>query len=432
MARLDHPRAPTLLSVPHTPHPIRQALPSLSSILLISVSGRDRPGLTASLTEILAEHGIDILDIGQSVIHDTYALGVLIEVAEDTQASAALKDLVFRAHELSLDLHFTPVSGDEYEEWVGHQQRRRYIITLLGRQLSVRNIAAISRVVSDYGLNIDEVERLSERVPLDRSRRPARTCIEMKVRGEPRDLDAMRARFMEISVELEADIAFQEDDLYRRNRRLVALDMDSTLVQWEIIDELAAAAGVGERVAAITEGAMRGEIDFGDSFRQRLALLKGLPASVLEEIAGRMPLTEGAERLVANLKSLGYKIALLSGGFTYFGRYLQERLGLDYMYANELEIVDGVVTGRVVGDIVDGQRKADLLREIARQENLRLEQVIAVGDGANDLPMLSVAGLGIAFRAKPLVREGARQAISTVGLDGILYLMGIRDRETSN
>ena len=404
----------------------------MSSIILINVSGRDRPGLTASLTEILADHGIDVLDIGQSVIHDTYSLGVLMEVPEDRESSPVLKDLVFRAHELELDLSFTPVSGEDYAEWVSHQQRRRYIITLLGRQLSARNIGAIARVVSDHGLNIDEVERLSERVPLDRGLRPGRACVEMKVRGEPRNLDAMRARFMELSAELEADIAFQEDDIYRRNRRLVALDIDSTLVQWEIIDELAAAAGVGEQVAAITERAMRGEIEFSDSFRQRLSLLAGLSAAVLEEIAGRMPLTEGAERLVANLKSLGYKIALLSGGFTYFGRHLQRRLGLDYVYANELEIVDGAVTGRVVGDIVDGQRKADLLREIARQEDLRLEQVIAVGDGANDLLMLSAAGLGIAFRAKPLVREGARQAISTVGLDGILYLMGIRDRETRN
>ena len=405
---------------------------SLNSIILTTLTGRDRLGLTASLTEILADHGIAVLDIGQSVIHDTYSLGVLMEVPEDKGASPVLKDLVFRAHELGLDIHFTPVSGAEYEEWVSHQERRRYIITLLGRQLSARNIAAISRAVSDCGLNIDAVERLSERVPLDPNRRRSRACIEMKVRGEPRDLDAMRARFMEMSVELEADIAFQEDNLYRRNRRLVALDMDSTLVQWEIIDELAGAGGVGDRAAAITERAMRGELDFADSFRQRLALLAGLPAAVLEEIADRMPLTEGAERLVSNLKSLGYKIALLSGGFTYFGRRLQQRLGLDYVYANELEIVDGVVTGRVVGDIVDGPRKADLLREIARQENLSLEQVIAVGDGANDLPMLSVAGLGIAFRAKPSVREGARQAISTVGLDGILYLMGIRDRETHN
>jgi len=404
----------------------------LSSIILINVSGRDRSGLTASLTEILADHGIAILDFGQSVIHDTYSLGVLIEVPEDREASPVLKDLVFRAHELGLDLHFTPVADDDYAEWVSHQQRRRYIITVLGRQLSARSIAAIARAVTDSGLNIDEVQRLSERVPLERDRRHGRACVEMKIRGEPRDVDAMRARFMKLSAELESDIAFQEDDLYRRNRRLVAMDMDSTLVQWEIIDELANAAGVGTEVKAITERAMRGELDFAASFRQRLGLLAGLRASVLEEIAGRMPLTEGAERLVANLKSLGYKIALLSGGFTYFGRRLQKRLGLDYVYANELEVVDGAVTGRVVGDLVDGQRKADLLREIARQEGLRLEQVIAVGDGANDLPMLSAAGLGIAFRAKPLVREGARQAISTVGLDGILYLMGIRDRETRN
>ncbi|MFH1570178.1 MAG: phosphoserine phosphatase SerB [Gemmatimonadota bacterium] len=402
----------------------------MSEIILVTVSGRDRPGLTASLTEILAAHGIDILDIGQAVIHDTYSLGVLTEIPQGSASSPVLKDLVFRAHELGLDIHFTPVSAVEYGEWVAHQQRQRYIISILSRHLNARQISTIARIVSDHGLNIDDITRLSERVPLDRARRPGRACLELRVRGQPRDLEAMRARFMEVSGEVGADIAFQEDNLYRRNRRLVCLDMDSTLVPWEIIDELAAAAGVGPQVAAITERAMRGELDFADSFRQRLALLAGLPESVLAATAARMPLTEGAERLVANLKTLGYKVAILSGGFTYFARHLQQRLGLDYVYANELEIADGRVTGRVAGAIVDGQRKAELLREIARQENISLEQVVAVGDGANDLPMLTLAGLGIAFRAKPVVREGARQSISTVGLDGILYLMGIRDRET--
>jgi phosphoserine phosphatase len=229
---------------------------------------------------------------------------------------------------------------------------------------------------------------------------------------------------------MDVDIAFQKDDIFRRNRRLVVFDMDSTLIEAEVIDELAKEAGVGEQVIEITEAAMRGEIDFNESFRRRVALLKGLDASVLERIAERLPLTEGATELVGHLKALGFKTAILSGGFTYFGHFLQQKLGFDYVYANELDIRDGKVTGEVVGTIVNGERKAQLLREIAEKEGVRLEQTIAVGDGANDLPMLSIAGLGIAFRAKPLVRQSAKQAISTLGLDGILYLIGFRDRDS--
>jgi phosphoserine phosphatase len=206
--------------------------------------------------------------------------------------------------------------------------------------------------------------------------------------------------------------------------------MDSTLIQAEVIDELANAAGVGAEVARITESAMHGELDFSESFRNRLRLLKGLEESRLEAIARRLPLTDGAERLIGTLRKLGYKTAILSGGFTYFGRRLQKQLSIDYLHANELEIRDGRVTGEVVGEIVDGRRKALWLREIAAKENLSLEQVIAVGDGANDLPMLNIAGLGIAFHAKPVVKESARQSISNLGLDGILYLIGLRDRET--
>jgi phosphoserine phosphatase len=205
--------------------------------------------------------------------------------------------------------------------------------------------------------------------------------------------------------------------------------MDSTLIETEVIDELAHAAGVGEQVAAITERAMQGELDFTESFQQRVALLKGLSGDVLQGIAERLPVTEGAERLISNLKALGYKTAILSGGFNYFGHYLQQKLGIDYVFANELEMEGNVITGRVTGRVVDGQRKAELLRELAEREGIRLEQTIAVGDGANDLPMLSIAGLGIAFRAKPLVRENAKHAISTLGLDGILYLLGYHDRD---
>jgi len=401
----------------------------MSEIVLVNVSGRDRPGLTSSLTAILAQYDVNVLDIGQAVIHDTLSLGLLIEIPQRSEPAPVLKELVFCAHELDVDIRFTPISGDDYEHWVHQQRRRRYIITVLGPQITARQISAIAGIVSDHGLNIDDISRLSERVPLHHPDRPQRFCIELTVSGRAENLPDIRARFMQVSAELGVDIAFQEDNVYRRNRRLVALDMDSTLIPYEIIDELAAVAGVGDEVAGITAATMRGELDFAESFTRRVALLKGLDESALQRIASELTLMEGAERLVTTLKSLGYKIAILSGGFTYFGRLLQERLGIDHLHANELGIEDGVVSGKVVGDIVDGRRKADLLQEIARKEGISLEQVIAVGDGANDLPMLNLAGLGIAFHAKPVVREGAEQSISTIGLDGILYLMGIRDRD---
>ena len=244
-----------------------------------------------------------------------------------------------------------------------------------------------------------------------------------------RNGEAMRAAFLSIANERNLDIAFQRDSAFRRNRRLVVFDMDSTLIRSEVIDELAMEAGVGDQVAQITEQAMRGELDFNESFRARVALLKGLDEGALERVRDRIQLTEGAKRLVSTLRALGYRTAILSGGFTWFGQWLQQLLGIDYVHANELEIEDGQVTGRVVGQIVNGQRKAELLKEIAAQEGISLEQVIAVGDGANDLPMLGEAGLGIAFRAKPLVKQNAEQAISTLGLDGILYLIGVRDKD---
>jgi len=401
-------------------------------IILINIAGADRPGVTSSLTSILAQFNVNVLDIGQAVIHDTLSLGMLIEVPGSAESSPLLKDILFRCHELGLQVRFTPISAESYLHWVSGQGKARHIITVLARKITAEHIARVSAIISEFALNIDRIDRLSGRVPLSdnaatEEAQQAKACVEISARG-PLDNDEFRRRCMTLASELDIDVAYQEDTMFRRNRRLVAFDMDSTLIDAEVIDELAKAAGVGPQVAAITERAMRGELDFTASFRARVALLKGLDESVLEEIAARLRLNEGAERLVSTLKKMGYKTAILSGGFNYFGEHLQRKLGIDYVFANELAVRDGKVTGEVVGQVVDGQRKAALLREIAAKENISLEQVIAVGDGANDLPMLSIAGLGIAFRAKPIVKQSARQAISTLGLDGILYLLGISDR----
>lgn len=399
-------------------------------IYLINVLGSDRAGLTARLMHILAGFDVKVLDIGQAVIHDQLTLGMLVEIPAAIDSSPLLKDVLFLCHEEGLKVRFTPIEIDSYLQWMAGQGKTRYIVTLLARKITAQHIAAAAEVISANGLNIEDITRLSGRAALEGGENSrTKACVELAVRGEPTDIDAMRRRFLEIANDLGVDIAFQRDNAWRRNRRLVCFDMDSTLIETEVIDELARAAGVGPQVAAITERAMNGELDFTQSFRARVGLLKGLDASVLESIARQLPITEGAEQLIRTLKMLGFKTAILSGGFTYFGHYLQKRLGIDYVFANDLEVVDGRVTGNVVGGVVDGKRKAELLIELAAREGLSLEQVIAVGDGANDLPMLSLAGLGIAFRAKPLVRANAKQAISTLGLDGVLYLLGVSDRD---
>ena len=402
---------------------------SESRVILINITGHDKTGVTHSLTRVLAEFNARILDIGQAVIHDALTLGILVELTDEMRSCPVMTELLLQAHEVGVQVRFTAISSEEYQAWVESQSKRRFLIALLGRDISGAHLAAVSGIVAGAGLNIDRIDRLSERIPLEQPDRPSRMCIELAASGEPRNEDGMRAALARLTEEHDIDIAFQHDTVYRRNRRLVCFDMDSTLIETEVIDELAKLAGVGDKVQKITEAAMRGELDFQASFRKRVSLLKGLPESALNKVRDNVPLMEGAERLIGTLKKLGYKTAILSGGFTFVGKELQRRLGVDYLHANELDIRGGVATGEVASEIVDGTKKAEYLRQIAEAENLMLEQVIAVGDGANDLPMLSIAGLGIAFRAKPLVRKNARQSISTLGLDGILFLLGVRDRE---
>ena len=395
-------------------------------IILITINGKDQPGVTAKLTDILAKNNAAILDIGQADIHDHLSLGILFQSTEQN-SGAIMKELLFKSYELDVNIRFTPISEERYTEWVEMQGKNRYIITILGRKLTAKQIAGISHIVADQGMNIDDIKRLTGRIPLDENARTPKASVEFSVRGTPRDKEEMKASFMQLSNEQAMDIAFQEDSMYRRMRRLICFDMDSTLIQTEVIDELAMRAGVGDQVKAITESAMRGEIDFCESFRQRCALLKGLDVSVMQDIAENLPITEGVDRLMRILKKVGFKIAILSGGFTYFGNYLKQKYNIDYVYANELEVENGKLTGRHVGDIVDGKRKAELLRLIAQVENVDIRQTVAVGDGANDLPMNSIAGLGIAFHAKPKVKATAKQSISTIGLDGILYFLGYKD-----
>ncbi|MFI3318366.1 MAG: phosphoserine phosphatase SerB [Rikenellaceae bacterium] len=398
---------------------------STLEIIQINISGEDKPGVTSSLTAILARYDAFILDIGQANIHQSLALGVLFKTTAD-KSGHIMKDLMFKSSELGVNIRFTPIPEEEYEAWVSRQGKNRHIITLLGRKITAEHIAKITSAIGEQGLNIDDIRRLTGRMPLSEDRRAPKSCIEISARGRMHNRSELQESLVELS-NSGIDVALQQDDLFHRCRRLICFDMDSTLIETEVIDELAERAGVGEQVRAITEAAMRGEIDFRESFKRRVKMLEGLEVSVMEEIAQNLPITEGLERMMTTLKRVGYKTAILSGGFTYFGNHLRKKYGFDYVYANELEVHDGRLTGNYTGQIVDGQRKAELLQLLCQFENIDIAQSIAVGDGANDLPMLNLAGLGIAFHAKPKVKATAKQSLSTIGIDGILYFLGLKD-----
>ncbi|MBT3175651.1 MAG: phosphoserine phosphatase SerB [Desulfobacula sp.] len=401
----------------------------MSDVILINITGRDRKGLDAKFTGILAEYGVNILDIGQAVIHDHISFGILAEIPHSKDFSSIFKDMLFEGHNMELKIDIKPVSDDNYEKWVNGQGKERRIITLLGRSITARQISAVASIIAENRLNIDNITRLTGRISLRNPKTNPKASVQLSISGKPLSILDMRRKFMEISQKTGIDISFHVDNIYRKNRKLVVFDMDSTLIQGEVIVELAKLAGAGEKVNKITESAMRGEIDFKESLQKRVALLKGIREEQLANISRSMTLTDGADLVAKTLKGLGYKLGILSGGFTFIGEYLKDKLGFDYMYANELDIENGVLTGKLVGDIVDGEKKAILLRQIAQKENLALEQTIAVGDGANDLPMITIAGLGVAFNAKPVVRQKASNTISSVGLDGLLYLIGIHERE---
>ena len=401
----------------------------MSDVVLINITGKDRKGLDAKFTGILADYNVRILDIGQAVIHEHIALGILAEIPKPEDFSSIFKDMLFEGHNMGLKIDIKPVSSKNYEKWVHAQGKERRIITILGTNVTAKQISTVAGVITANNLNIDGITRLTGRVSLAEPNNAPRACVQFSVSGNPLSIMNMRKRFMQISQQSGIDISFHVDNIYRRNMKLVVFDMDSTLIQAEVIDELAKLNGVGEQVAKITESAMRGEIDFKESFTRRVALLKGLKEEQLAGLSERLPLTEGADLVIKTLKGLGYKLGILSGGFTFMGEYLKEKLGFDYLFANELDIKNGVVTGEVIGEIVDGQKKAILLRQLAQRENIVLEQTIAVGDGANDLPMISIAGMGVAFNAKPLVRRKASNSLSSMGLDGLLYLIGLHERE---
>jgi phosphoserine phosphatase len=408
-----------------------KSIVSMIETILIHFSGRDRPGLTTELTAILASYDACVLDIGQAVVHETLSLGLLVELPGGESFRGLQDALTAKSKELRLQVNFTPIAKADLDDWISSQGKDQFIVTILGRAITADHLARVSAIIAEHGLNVDRIERLSGRLSLAVHTPDANACVEFTVNGNSSSEASMRAAFLATAHDLKIDIAFQRESIFRRNRRLFAFDMDSTLIEGEVIDELAKLAGVADKVVRITESAMRGEMEFPESFRRRVALLRGLKETRVRELLDTIPLVEGAEQLIGTLKVLGYKTAILSGGFNFFAQHLQRRLGIDYVFANDLDIVDGVVSGEVRTPIVDGARKADLLRQIARQENISLDQVVAVGDGANDLPMLGIAGMGIAFRAKPLVRRTASHAVSFLGLDSLLYLIGVRDRDLS-
>lgn len=388
------------------------------NLVLLTITGKDQPGITSSLTKILAESNTKIVDIEQVVIHDILSLSIIVKFDDNNKNNDVLKELLFKSKEIGINLDFEVIGQDSI---IDRSSRYTYAVTCLGDEISAEIILKLSTILAEFHVNIERITKLNE---------GNINCMELIVYAEEYiDLKSLKSVLLSLGNKYNVNIAFQKENLYRKSKRLLVLDMDMTLIQMEVIDELAKMAGVDEQVIKITEKAMNGEIDFNEALTQRVSLLKGLSESALQEVYKKIIFTEGAKELISIAKHLGYKTAVLSGGFTYFTNKIKEYLGLDYAYANTLEIVDSKVTGRVLGDIVNAQRKSDLLEEIAIKEGISLDQVIAIGDGANDLLMLEKAGLGVAFNAKPKVKERANYSLSSKPLNAIFYLLGINEKD---
>lgn len=386
-------------------------------IILVTVSGPDCPGITARLMKIISEYNVDVLDMGQAVTHGLLSLSFVLGLNSDEKDSNGnvLKDLLFEANLMGLTLGYKVV---EQNIKTPEMEGEKFIVTCVSpTKVTASFVADLALILANFKINIERIDKVS---PREFSSMEISTSI-------PKDLDTknLKDHLMKASTKHKVDVAFLKDNVFRRNKRLIVFDMDSTLIQTEVIDELADLCNVGKEVRAITHRAMNGEIDFDESLRLRVSKLKGLEVSRMQEILEKLPLTQGVEEFIKTIKLLGYKVALISGGFTYFADALKIKLGLDYSFANELEIKDGKLTGQVQGTIVNANQKAILVKLIAQQENISLEQVVAIGDGANDLPMLATAGLGIAFHAKDVVRKEAQQHLSHGPMTSILYFLGI-------
>lgn len=387
--------------------------------IVITVNGPDAPGIVSSITSILSENAVKIIDIEQIVIRKLILLSMMLDLRESKGGQISLlKDLLLEAKRLNVELDFKIASYDEHLE---HDNNFMYAVTCLGEEITAQVVAQISNAIYSENVNIERITQLSQ---------GELSCIEMIVETDKTiNVQDMTRKLLSISSDFGVDIAVQKENIFRRSKRLVVMDMDSTLIQVEVIDELAKSAGHGEEVSGITSRAMNGELSFNESLNKRVELLRGLDENILDEIYHNIPFTPGAKKLVKILKKLGYKTAVISGGFTFFTDRLKNELGLDYAFANELEIKEGKLTGKVLGEIINGEFKAKILEDIANQEDITLDQVVAIGDGANDLLMLDKAGLGIAFNAHKTVREKADYNISQKNLDSIIYLLGISEKE---
>lgn len=384
--------------------------------VMVTVSGPDQPGITAAFSKILVDNQVEIVDIEQASLQDFLGLSFLLDMSGAKQSKdGVLKDLLFEASRLRLTLNFRLFSEKEMK---ARNNKNIFVLTYFG---DTRALAEISNILAEENANIEMISNLTSHCA---------SCVELTINvNRVKNLGHLKERVFAKSRELNIDLALQKMEAYRKNKRLVFFDMDSTLVDMEIIDEMAQRAGVFKEVSRITEKARRGDVDFEEALTQRVALLKGLTVEELEKIRSEMKLSEGAEDLVETLKRLGYKLGLVSGGFDYFSDYLKGRLGLDFAFANQLEIKNGALTGKVSGSIVDNTFKAKIVNMVASREGVLLDQTVAIGDGANDVLMLGQAGLGIAYNAKEKLERAANMSLGRARLKNILYILGISEEE---